>query len=281
MFPGEEADKYLRLLPKPRREQHLVVWWDRVAHTAPDPKAPTPWARHYERPWRNMPANYNWARHSWTQNVPGNRWNTEEDGTMPDPEKKFVSILNDEDAFADDNAATGAASAAPAHSLPVAGSDYLEHMPPVDDDGMYAGDLGEVDPAILEEARKYMIEQGLDVAPPEGDGGYVDSGEDESEEDEGEEEEDDEDGASRRSKKSKKSKEAQSQEKKNKKKKKKTATKAKKASPSLKKKKGGKTTKQKKSKSAKEEPQPKPTPATSETKRRKSKRARGPGHDEL
>ncbi len=40
-----------------------------------------------------------WMDHAWTQNEPCVKWNVEEDGDWPVPEKKFVSILDDGDAF--------------------------------------------------------------------------------------------------------------------------------------------------------------------------------------
>lgn len=99
MFPGVDAEKYLDLWPIPRRENHLMIWWKNLRAPEPAPEYPTQWSTPVENKFRDP--SIDWAKWKWTANTPGNRWNTDEEGQMPDPnEDRF--ILDDGDAFDDD-----------------------------------------------------------------------------------------------------------------------------------------------------------------------------------
>ena len=104
----------MKYLPIKRREQYLIVWWSEhrpkeVGCTADgycrggENDEVTPWSEPVKMKWREAPydESYDWEHHKWTHNVPGNRWNTEEDGKMPDPEDQDRYGLNDGDAFDD------------------------------------------------------------------------------------------------------------------------------------------------------------------------------------
>jgi len=105
MFPGPDAGWYLPLFPVWRRENYLMAWWARLRPEEPPRKYKTQWSTPWPRPWRegryaNM-TEEEWRAHNWTQNVPGNRWNTEEEGVWPTGNEKRDSWLDDGDAFDD------------------------------------------------------------------------------------------------------------------------------------------------------------------------------------
>lgn len=103
MFPADNAEELLKTFPVHRRENHLQVWWYRTRDAEPAGEHAHAWVRPTPRPFRSGAyENYDWSKHRWTANTPGNRWNVEEDGRYPDENEEHDYFINDGDAFEDD-----------------------------------------------------------------------------------------------------------------------------------------------------------------------------------
>ena len=114
-FPNNNAHHYQHLFPIPRRENLVMAWWHSVRQPSPPAMTPTAWSKPAPRFWRELGmTDEDWMQHHWTENEPCIRWNVEEEGEWPQPEKKFVSILDDGDAF--DNTPTFRSTMAQASS---------------------------------------------------------------------------------------------------------------------------------------------------------------------